>query len=125
MSELEGVLYLNGFVRCNCGSWHARYGLPERFAELNRAMEDAGAQLNGVTLLGAVEALIAERDALRKDGERWRVMRDRCAWTMVSNRGIVRVTFRVPVEWEDVAETGDDLNDLADAALALPWGDLA
>ena len=77
MNELEDVLYLNGFVRCdiaacNCGSWHARYGLPERFAELNRAMEDAGAQLNGVTLLGAVESLIAERDALRKDAERWR-----------------------------------------------------
>ena len=52
-------------------------------------------------------------------------MRDRCAWTMVSNSGIVRVAFRVPVEWEDVAETGNDLNDLADAALALPWGDLA
>ena len=64
----------------------------------------------------------AKWDAIRNDAERWRVMRDRCAWTMVSNRGIVRVTFRVPVEWEDVAETGDDLNDLADAALAPPWG---
>ena len=124
MNELEDVLSRNGFVRCdiaacNCGSWHARYGLPERFAELTEAMSDAGEQLNGVTLLGAVQALIAERDALRKDADRWRVMRDRCAWTMVSNRGIVRVAFRVPVEWEDVLETGDDLNDLADAALAL------
>ena len=72
-------------------------------------------------MVGMTEA----EDLLRKDAERWRVMRDRCAWTMVSNRGIVRVAFRVPVEWEDVAETGDDLNDLADAALALPWGDLA
>ena len=69
--------------------------------------------------------LIDEIRELKKDAERWRVMRDRCAWAMASNRGIVRVAFRVPVEWEDVAETGDDLNDLADAALALPWGDLA
>ena len=58
-------------------------------------------------------------DVLRKDAERWRVMRDRCAWTMTSANGIVRVAFRVPVELEEVAETGDDLNDLADAALAL------
>ena len=80
ISEAEGVLYRNGFVRCdiaacNCGSWHARYGLPERFAELNQAMSDAGEQLNGVTLLGAVQALIAERDTLRKDAERWRKSR--------------------------------------------------
>ena len=52
-------------------------------------------------------------------------MRDHVPWTMVSNRGIARISFRVPVEWEDIDETGDDLNDLADAALALPWGDLA
>ena len=56
---------------------------------------------------------------LKKDAERWRVMRDCCAWTMTSANGIVRVAFRVPVELEDVAETGDDLNDLADAALEL------
>ena len=80
MTEAEDILYRNGFVRCDiaacgCGSWHARYGLRERFDELNRAMEDAGEQLNGVTLLGAVQALIAERDALRKDAERWKWVR--------------------------------------------------
>ena len=123
MSEAEDIMYQNGFVRCDiaacgCGSWHARYGLRERFDELNQAMSDAGEQLNGITLLGAVQVLIAERDALRKDAERWRVMRDHVPWTMVSNMGIARVAFRVPVEWENVTETGDDLNDLADAALA-------
>ena len=63
--------------------------------------------------------LIDKMWELKKDAERWRVMRDHVPWTMVSNRGIARIAFRVPVEWEDVDETGDDLNDLADAALAL------
>ena len=62
--------------------------------------------------------LIDKMWELKKDAERWRVMRDRCAWTMVSANGLVRVAFRVPVEWENATETGDDLNRLADAALA-------
>ena len=66
----------------------------------------------------ASDQVAAKCDALRNDAERWRVMRDRCACTMTSANGLVRVAFRVPVEWEDVTETGDDLNDLADAALA-------
>ena len=92
MSEAEDILYRNGFVRCDiaacgCGSWHARYGLRERFDELNQAMSDAGEQLNGITLLGAVQALIAERDALRKDGERYRKIRRGQHWSVIDGIG--------------------------------------
>lgn len=70
--DLEDVLRRNGFVRCdmmacNCGSWHARYGLPERMAEVKEALSDAGHPLcneNGNLVRNALAALIAERDAL-------------------------------------------------------------
>lgn len=73
--ELEDVLRRNGFVRCyipacNCGSWHHKYGLPERWAELKDALAEAGHPLtndNGNRMLNALRALIAERDeALRR-----------------------------------------------------------
>jgi hypothetical protein len=70
--DLEDVLIRNGFVRCdipacNCGSWHARYGLPERMAELKELLSDAGHPLcndNGNLISNALAQLIAERDAL-------------------------------------------------------------
>ena len=70
-ADLEGVLIRNGFVRCdiaacNCGSWHARYGLPERMQELRDALAEAGHALsneNGNLISRALAALIAERDA--------------------------------------------------------------
>jgi hypothetical protein len=72
-AELRDVLIRNGFVRCdiaacNCGSWHARYGLRERFDELKQDLEDAGHPLcneNGNLVRKALAQLIAERDALR------------------------------------------------------------
>ena len=71
-ADLEDVLRRNGFVRCdimacNCGSWHARYGLPERWAEIKEALAGAGHPLcneNGNLVRNALAALIAERDAL-------------------------------------------------------------
>jgi len=71
---LYDVLRRNGFVRCdiaacNCGSWHARHGWPERFAEFKDALQEAGGELTGVTALGALQALIAERDKLREAAE--------------------------------------------------------
>jgi len=77
---LIDVLQRNGFVRCdipacNCGSWHARYGLRERFDEIVSDLADAGHPLtneNGNLLRRAVGELIAERDALRQLLIRWR-----------------------------------------------------
>jgi hypothetical protein len=70
--ELRDVLRRNGFVRCdiaacNCGSWHARYGLPERYDEVKDMLAEAGHPLcneNGNLVLNALKALIAERDML-------------------------------------------------------------
>jgi hypothetical protein len=77
LDALRDVLTRNGFVRCdiascNCGSWHARYGYPQRFAEVKDALSDAGHPLcndNGNLLANALAELIADRDALRAQAE--------------------------------------------------------
>jgi hypothetical protein len=72
INELRDILLRNGFVpcdnpSCNCGSWHARYGLPERMAELKKILADAGHPLtneNGNLISRALQELVAERDRL-------------------------------------------------------------
>lgn len=49
--ELRDVLIRNGFVRCdipacNCGSWHARYGLKERMDNLRAERDEAIDSMN-------------------------------------------------------------------------------
>ena len=74
VSDFQDVLLRNGFVRCdiaacNCGSWHARYGLPERWSEVKEMLEEAGHPLcneNGHLVSKALGELIAERDKLRE-----------------------------------------------------------
>jgi hypothetical protein len=54
---------------CNCGSWHARFGLPERMQEIKDALAEADHELsnaNGNLTLNALKALVAERDELRR-----------------------------------------------------------
>lgn len=66
--ELRDVLRRNGFVRCdipacNCGSWHARDGLPERMTEVKDALANAGHPLtndNGNLVIGALSELLAD-----------------------------------------------------------------
>lgn len=77
-AELADVLRRSGFRRCdvpacNCGSWHHRFGLPERMAEIADALADAGHPLsnsNGNRSLNALSELVAERNALRAEVER-------------------------------------------------------
>lgn len=72
--NLRDVLLRNGFVpcdspACNCGSWHHRYGLPERMQEIKDELAEAGHELsnaNGNLTLNALKALVAERDELRR-----------------------------------------------------------
>lgn len=73
VDNLEDVLRSHGFVRCdipacNCGSWHPRYGLYERWQEIKDALEDADVLNNetGNLPLRAVKLLIEQRDALRQ-----------------------------------------------------------
>lgn len=78
--DLRVVLMRHGFVpcdipACNCGSWHARFGYPERMQEIKDALDEAGHPLsneNGNMPLNALLELIAERDTLAKDAERMR-----------------------------------------------------
>ena len=72
--DMRDVLLRNGFVpcdspACNCGSWHHRYGLPERMQEIKDALAEADHELsnaNGNLTLNALKALVAERDELRR-----------------------------------------------------------
>ena len=73
VEELRDVLLRNGFVpcdipACNCGSWHARFGLRERFEELKDDLDAAGhppSNANGNSPRGALRDLVDERDKLR------------------------------------------------------------
>lgn len=91
--ELRDVLLRGGFVpcdipACNCGSWHHRYGLPERMQEIKDELAEAGHELsnaNGNLTLNALKALVAERDELRRqlaeaelDAERYRWLAGHC-----------------------------------------------
>ena len=78
-SERENALRVligNGFVRCdidacNCGSWHHRYGLPERLRGVKDMLGEAGHPLcneNGNLVYKALGELIAERDAANAKG---------------------------------------------------------
>lgn len=103
--ELRDVLMRNGFVRCdisvcNCGSWHARYGLPERMFEIKEALSDAGHPLcndNGNLGINALADLVNERNALLE------------ALETVRNYG--------SESW------ADNLIDMADKALSISRGD--
>lgn len=65
---MQDVLTRNGFVRCdimacNCGSWHPRYGLPERWEEVKYMLMEAGYPLcneNGHLVSVALGQLIAD-----------------------------------------------------------------
>lgn len=69
--ETVDVLHRGGFVRCdiaacNCGSWHARFGWPERFREFTEALEEHGANLHaGKTALAILKEQLSELDALK------------------------------------------------------------
>ena len=121
--DLRDVLMRHGFVpcdipACNCGSWHARFGYPERMQEIKDALDEAGHPLsneNGNMPLNALRELIAERDTLAKDAARYRWLRgDSCPdhssrWTQWEVRC-----------WKAPSWTGDlrraDLDDAVDAA---------
>ena len=56
---------------CNCGSWHAKYGYPERMEEMGELLAEAGhprSNENWNLLSNALRALIQERDDAIKDG---------------------------------------------------------
>lgn len=75
LGELKDMLLRKGFVKCdiaacNCGSYHHRYGLPERFDEIKELLVDAGVFNNDAGNLHtrAVAKLIEQRDAALADG---------------------------------------------------------
>jgi hypothetical protein len=94
--KLRDVLIRAGFVECdiaacNCGSWHHRYGLPERMVEIHEALQEAGVLNNqtGNLALNAIRQLVQERDAAVQDAERYRWLAKK-AFTDERDGGYVR-----------------------------------
>ncbi len=129
VASLRGVLERNGFVRCdvpacNCGSWHARYGYPERFRELSDALKDAGVLNNdtGNIASRALAKLIEQRDAqaaeveaLREDAEKFRALKAKVGHlydfdAMGSTAPFTGSAARPPSgpAWEEMATTTPD-----------------
>jgi len=87
IARMRDVLASKGFIECgipacDCRSWHHRYGLPERWAEIKEVLIDADVLNNdtGNMPLNAIKKLIAqlaERDAEIAQLERERDEKDR------------------------------------------------
>lgn len=97
--RLQDVLLRNGFVQCdiaacNCGSWHARFGYPERITEIKDALQEAGHPVcndNGNLISKALAGLVGERDSLRaalEDIAEWRLPATGEFWDGDPNRPI-------------------------------------
>jgi len=127
--ELRDVLLRGGFVpcdipACNCGSWHHRYGLPERMQEIKDALAEAGHELsnaNGNLTLNALNALVSERDDLRQqlaeaelDAQRYRWLRNEAN----TARKCDPMVCIYPLDEQDLID-GDRLDVAIDAAMGL------
>lgn len=74
VEDLRDILRTHGFVpcdspACNCGRWHARYGLIRIVHEIEDALAEAGHPLcneNGHLIINSLRELIAERDLLKE-----------------------------------------------------------
>jgi len=84
VASLRDTLKRNGFVRCdipacNCGSWHHRYGLPERFEQIKDMLAEAGYGLcneNGHLVSKALAQLINDLAAEKERADyAWRNVR--------------------------------------------------
>jgi len=79
LRDQQSTLRNHGFVpcdnaECGCHSWHHRYGLAERYRELQDVLREAGV-LNSATgsrPIDGVRKLIEQRDQAMADAERWR-----------------------------------------------------
>ena len=117
---LTDTLRRKGFVpcdiaACNCGSWHHRYGLPQRMEEIREALTEAGHPLcneNGHLALKALVALVAERDALRADAERYQWLRGRDLNTIAAGGVFAGMTP------QNIVINGADLDSRIDAERA-------
>jgi hypothetical protein len=127
--DLRDVLLRSGFVpcdvpACNCGSWHHRYGLPERMRDIEDTLSEAGHELsnaNGHLPINALKALVAERDERRRqlaeaerDAVRYRWLRNEAN----TARKCDPMVCIYPLDEQDLID-GDRLDIAIDAALEL------
>jgi hypothetical protein len=75
--ELHSFLLHEGFVQCdtacNCGSWHQTGGFKRRFDEIEDAVEEAGHDTNGKTLLMVIGEILEQNTQLKKERDELQV----------------------------------------------------
>ena len=72
---------------------------------------------NMETCTGIIKGLTAQIEALQADAERYRWLRDRAPWTLVSSNGMLRLAVRLDVDYKPtVDEAGNDMDAAIDAA---------
>lgn len=81
IEDLRDFLLREGYTRCdipacNCGSWHGRYGLHERWREVKDLLTEADVLNNetGNLVSKAIEFLIRQRDEARNAVTQERVL---------------------------------------------------
>ncbi|MDD0817175.1 hypothetical protein PSQ39_21250 [Curvibacter sp. HBC28] len=101
------------------------------FVAASRAAHDDRESLRGV--LQVVLEEVATRDAeikllkeallkAEEDAERYRWLRGRSAWTLISANGITRLAHRLPVSFTPIEQNADDYDAAIDAARAAKGG---
>lgn len=90
------------------------YGLADGRGASFHEFEPAGI----LAFARAIEAaVLAEAAKDREDAERYRWLRDRSAWTLMSANGIIRLAHRLPTGFKPTPQNnGDDYDAAIDAA---------
>ena len=74
--------------------------------------------------IAALDSLAAAptppEQADKRDAARYRHMRDKTGWTLISAEGLTRVAFRLPVAVTSTHDDPDDLDAAIDAAMKGP-----
>lgn len=91
-------------------------GFDRMATDEQEAEHQAGVQrVNDV--LAEMERRKAEHDSMVRDAGRYRWLRDRCAWTMCSASGMVRLAYRLPIDFRHDDETADEMDQAVDEAM--------
>lgn len=62
----------------------------------------------------------SELEDLKRDAARYRWLRDRAPWTLISANGVTRLAARLPVQVEGDSEDAHEMDAAIDAAMESP-----
>ena len=102
---------------------NGRWAWPAKFkfipVSLSKCMP-ADEALYTADAIRAAALAAAPEQADKRDAARYRHMRDKTGWTLISAEGLTRVAFRLPVAVTSTHDDPDDLDAAIDAAMKGP-----